>query len=97
MGEILDPKPPQWQREQPLEDVAEDRVLLLADRLMRTLTDGELDSTLVQVTSLMLLLKATVGNYRSIVGKEAANELSRQASEMLAYYRINGVDDSSDE
>jgi hypothetical protein len=99
MGDVLDPKPPQWQRKQALEDVPEDRVLILASKLKSELTEiiaGEVDSTLVQLAALRLVLKAVVGNYRIIMGHAAAKELMRQASEMAEQYQVNGIDEPTE-
>ena len=96
MGDVLDPKPPQWQRKVALEDVPEDRVLLLAGKLKAQVdayVAADVDSMLVQLVAIRLVLKAIVGNYRNIVGHEAARELMRQASEMCEQYQVNGIDD----
>ncbi len=95
MGDVIDPKPPQWQVKQPRDDVPEDRVLLLANRLKEQL-DNEVDSTLVQLTALRLVLKAVVGTYRTVVGYDAAKELMRQASEMCEQYEVRGINDDND-
>lgn len=95
MGDLLKPKPPQWQRKEVLEDVPEDRVLLLASNL-KAVIDSDVDSTLVQLAAIRLVLKAVVGNYRSIVGHEAAQELMRQASVMCEQYEIKGIDEHPD-
>ena len=99
MGNLLDPKPPQWQRKETLDDVSEDRVVLLASKLKSELIqiiDGEVDSTLVQLAALRLVLKAVVGNYRSVMGHDAAKELMRQASEMAEQYQVNGIDEPTE-
>ena len=96
MGDLVDPKPPQWQIKQPRDDVPEDRVLLLANKLKQQV-DSEVDSTLVQLTAIRLMLKAVVGTYRSVVGHEAAKELMRQASEMCEQYEVIGIDDDRHE
>ncbi len=96
MGDVLDPKPPQWQRKEQLEDIPEDRVLLLATKLKAQI-DAEVDSTLVQLAALRLVTKAVVGNYRNIVGTEAARELMRQASEMCEQYAVRGIDDNPED
>ncbi len=93
MGNVLDPKPPQWQRKETLEDVREDRVLMLADKLKAQI-DADVDSTLVLLAALRLVTKAVVGNYRNIVGLEATRELLRQASELCSMYEIKGIDDN---
>lgn len=92
MGDVLDPKPPQWERKTPLEDVPEDRVLMLTNAFMDVLNNGEIDSTLVQLVAIRLVLKGVVGNYRAIVGHDAARELMRQAAEMAEQYTIKGID-----
>jgi hypothetical protein len=93
MGDVLDPKPPQWQRKVALEDVPEDRVLMLTNALMAVVNSDEIDSTLVQLVAIRLILKGVVGNYRAIVGHDAARELMRQAAEMAEQYTIKGVDE----
>lgn len=96
MGDLLDPKPPQWRRREALEDVSEDRVLLLAEKLKRQIeqqVDDDVDSTVVQCAAIRLVLKAIVGNYRSIMGHVAAQELMRQASELSEQYQVNGIDE----
>ena len=95
MGDLLEPKPPQWQRKEELDDISEDRVLLLANNL-KAVIDSEVDSTLVQLAAMRLVLKAIVGNYRSIVGHEAAQELMRQASVMCEQYEVKGIDEHPD-
>lgn len=95
MGDVLDPKPPQWQHRNPPEDVPEDRVLMLTAALMEVL-QRDIDSTLVQMAALRLVSKGVLGNYRAIVGHEAAKELMRQASEMSEQYVIKGIDDNTE-
>lgn len=92
MGDLLDPKPPQWQRKEPLEDIPEDLVLTLAGKLKEQI-DADVCSTLVQLAALRLVTKAVLGNYRNIVGTDAAREVMRQASEMCEQYEVKGVDD----
>jgi hypothetical protein len=92
MGDLLDPKPAQWQRKVPLEDIPEDRVLLLANRL-KAVIDSEVEPTIVQLAGLRLVLKAIIGNYRAIVGHETAKEMMRQASQLTEQYEVKGIDD----
>lgn len=93
MGDVIDPKPPQWQHKNPPEDVPEDRVLMLTNALMEVLHHREIDSTVVQMAALRLVMKGVLGSYRAIVGHEVAKELMRQASAMSEQYEIKGIDD----
>lgn len=93
MGKVLDPKPPQWRLKKPSEDVPEDRVLLLVNKIMEAL-NLEVDSTLVQLVAIRLVLKGVVGNYRNVMGHTNAEELMRQAAEMSEQYEIKGIDDN---
>lgn len=97
MGEVLDPKPPQWERKQPLgEDVSEDRVTLLAGRLLSALSE-EIDATVVQIAALRLLQKTVVGIYIEAMGIDAARELMKQAVELASHYTIRGVSETNGE
>lgn len=93
MGDVIDPRPPQWQHKAPPEDVPEDRVLMLTSALMAVLYTSDIDSMLVQLAAIRLLMKGHVGNYRKHMGHEAAKELMRQASEMSEQYEIKGIDE----
>jgi len=93
MGKVLDPKPQQWQLKKPSEDVPEDRVLLLVNKIMEVL-NLEVDSTMVQLTAIRLVLKGIIGNYRKVMGHKNAEELMRQAAEMSEQYEIKGIDDN---
>jgi len=93
MGKVLDPKPLQWQLKKPSEDVPEDRILLLVNKIMEVL-NLEVDSTIVQLTAIRLVLKGVVGNYRNVMGHKNAEELMRQAAEMSEQYEVKGIDDN---
>jgi hypothetical protein len=91
MGRIIDPRPPQWERKQPVDDVREDRVLCLAESLLRVLT-GETDPTAVQLAALRLVQKAVIGNYSSAMGLDNAKAVLAQATELASCYAINIAD-----
>lgn len=91
MGDVLDPKPPQWERRHALENVAEDLTLQLAARFMQMLTE-ELDSTVVQLAALRLVQKAIIGNYQLCMGETDTKEVLAQATALAAQYIVRGSD-----
>jgi hypothetical protein len=96
MGKIIDPRPPQWERKQPVDDVKEDRVLRTADALLQVLT-GETDPTVVQLAALRLVQKAVIGTYQSAMGLDNTKEVLKQATEMASCYVITGVVDGDND
>jgi len=97
MGEVIDPRLPQWTRRHKPEEEAGDAVLELIARLMRelngnTATDS-VTPTIVQLAALRLVQKALISNYQRCVGRTETAETLRQASELAAQYIINGIDD----
>ncbi len=95
MGDLLEPKPPQWQRREHVEDVPEDRVLLLTEVLWQTL-HREVDPTVVTLAAIRLVMKGIVGHYQKVIGRDAAKELMKQAAEMADKYEVMGVDAGDD-
>lgn len=91
MGDVVDPKPPQWNRKEPLEDVPEDRTLLLVMKLMAALTE-ELDTPVVRLAALRLVQKGVIVEYRQRAGTPAAEETLRQARDLAGLYVIQGPD-----
>lgn len=90
MGDLLEPKPPQWQRKN--EEVPGDRVLLLTEQLWQTL-HKEVDPVVVTLAAIRLAMKGIVGHYQKQAGPEAAKELMKQATELAAKYKVDGIDD----
>ena len=89
MGDLLEPKPPQWVRRTPDEDVEEDRVLRLVDRLMSAITEemrDEIDSMVVHMAALRLLQKTLVKSYAAAMGAESARALLTMSAEMADSY-----------
>lgn len=95
MGDLLEPKPPQWQRREHVEDVPEDRVLLLTEKIWQSL-HSEVDPTVVTLAAIRLVMKGIVGHYRKAVGHEAAKELVRQAAELADKYEVRGIEAGDD-
>lgn len=91
MGDVLNPKFPQWERKQALENVQEDRTLRLVHCLMEALT-GELDSTVVRLAAIRLVQKAIIGEYQRQMGDIDAKELLSQATALAAQYAVRGSD-----
>lgn len=91
MGDIIDPRPPQWERKQPVDDVREERVIALATALVKALTE-EVDPVVVQLAALRLASRATIGIYQVAMGATAAKEALLQAEKMADMFVINGVE-----
>lgn len=90
MGNVIHPKPPQWERREESPEVLNDEVLNLVGRLMECIHTGhELD--LVVLASLRMVQKAIIMNYQRNAGKEATMEALRQATLLAAQYTIGGV------
>lgn len=92
MGDVLDPRPPQWARRNKPEESENDAVLELMALLMADLTTG-VAPTVVQLAALRLVQKAVISNYQLCVGKEYTKETLRQATALAAEYIINGIDE----
>jgi hypothetical protein len=90
-GKLIDPRPPQWERKQPVDDVKEDRVAVLAKALIVCLTE-EMDPIPVQLAALTLAKRATIGIYQIAMGSADAKVAVLQAEAMAAAFIINGVD-----
>jgi hypothetical protein len=89
VGDLLEPKSPQWVRRTPDEDVNEDRVLMLVDRLMSAFTEemrDEVDSMVVHMAALRLLQKTLVKSYAAAMGAESAKALLAMSAEMADSY-----------
>lgn len=94
MGNVLDPKPPQWERKQKSdgsEEESEDRVVLLATQLLNTLT-SDTDPVVVQLAALRLLQKGVILRYRQLIGVADTQEALRQATEMAQNYIVKSPD-----
>lgn len=93
MGDVLDPKPPQWQPKPHLEQVPDDHVLFLVSQLMKLINEGQtVSTTVVQLAALRLVQKGIILNYKACMGTAAAEEALRQASELARQYIIKGPD-----
>lgn len=92
-GKLIDPRPPQWERRQAIEDVVEDGIICLAATLKSVLTDADgVNSTVVQLAALHLVQRAVIGNYQEAMGIEAAREARDQASKLADHYICVGAD-----
>lgn len=93
MGDVIEPKIPQWQRKNPdtSEGVEQDDVLDLLQKLMLVL-ESKVATTVVQLSALRLIQKAIVGNYQIAMGSEDTKELLRQAQELASMYVVRGHD-----
>lgn len=89
-GKLIDPRPPQWERRHPVDDVREDRVLYIADALLQVLI-AETDPTVVQLAAMRLVQKAVIGSYQGAMGISNTKEVLKQATEMAGGYLIRGV------
>lgn len=99
MGDIVDPRPPQWARAPVLEDVREDGVLDLAQRVMQLIQQDlcpTVEPTVLQLAALRLVQKAVVGNYQIQMGEDATKVLLQQARELAAAYVVRGTDGTSE-
>lgn len=96
MGKLIDPRPPQWERRQPVDDVKEDRVLCIADALLQVLT-AVTDPTVVQLAAMRLVQKAVIGTYQGAMGLDNTKEVLKQATEMASCYVVHGVDSGDNE
>lgn len=93
MGDVLDPKPPQWQPKPHLEQVPDDHVLSLVAQLMAVLNGSQtVNATVVQLAALRLVQKSVILNYKNCMGTAAAEETLRQAAELAGQYIIKGPD-----
>lgn len=95
MGDLLEPKPPQWVRRTPDEDVREDRVIMLVERLMKAITEemrDEIDSMVVHMAALRLLQKTLIKGYAAAMGAESAKALLAMSAEMADSYVMLDAD-----
>lgn len=92
MGDVVRPKPPQWERRSREHQVVDDLVINLVVRLNSCITAG-IEPTVVQLAALRMLQKAILGNYANCLGRESMLEIARQASDLASMYQIEGVDD----
>lgn len=90
MGNVIDPKPPQWQRREERADIKDDAVLSLVARLVTCATTS-VEPDIVVMAALRMVQKAAITTYQLRAGKEATAEMLRQAAELAAQYTINGV------
>jgi len=95
MGDLVDPKPPQWQRKTTEDDVREDSTIDLAQRLMELIC-GNMEPTVVQLAALRLVQKAVIGNYQLCQGRDATLILLGQAKELAEAYVIRGSDGTTE-
>jgi hypothetical protein len=85
MGNLIDPKPPQWKRVQP--DEGTDRVIELTSRVAQVFAD-EIDNPVTQLTALKLMQKTLLEFIVTAYDASTAKEALRQADEMLTQYII---------
>lgn len=90
MGDVLHPKPPQWERRDEAHDIRDDAVLSLTARLMETIQSG-VEPDIVVLAAIRMVQKALILNYSRNAGKEATMEALRQATALAAQYEIGGV------
>lgn len=95
MGDLVDPKPPQWEHKKPSEDACEDSVTDLAQRLMDTLFAG-MEPTVTHLAALRLVQKAVIGNYHMCMGADATRTALAQAKAAADAYRIRGSDGTTE-
>jgi hypothetical protein len=93
MGDLLRPKPDQWKRTQPAEDVPEDKVLQLATALMSVL-QADVNPTQVQLAALSLVVQGVARNYAHCAGSAALNEARRQAAQLASLYEVNIIEEA---
>jgi len=99
MGDIIDPKPPQWERTPVMEDVREDGVIDLARRIMELIQQdlaSTVEPTVLQLAALRLAQKAVIGNYQIQMGEEATALLLKQARELAGVYVVRGTDGTNE-
>ena len=87
MGEVLDPKPPQWRRKESEPEQKEDRVIALSVGISR-LFGSEADNPVTQLSSLKLVQKTIIAFIVKAYGSETAKEALRQADELVNQYDI---------
>jgi hypothetical protein len=95
MGELVDPKPPQWERKAAADDVRNDGTIDLAQRIMELLS-ANMEPMVVQLAALRLVQKAVIGDYHFSMGKEATTTLLQQAKELAEAYVIRGPDGTTE-
>jgi hypothetical protein len=91
MGDLVDPKPAQWERKSAADDVREDGTLDLSQRIMELLCSN-LEPSVVQLAAIRLVQKAVIVNYQLCMGREATLTLLSQAKELADAYVIRGSD-----
>lgn len=90
MGDLINPKPPQWERIAGQQEVKDDAVIALAARLMECVNQG-VEPQIAVMAALRMVQKAVILNYQRCVGPEATREALRQATLLAAQYHIDGV------
>lgn len=95
MGDVIDRKPPQWQKKDQVE-VGEDAMILrLAGAVLHTLNDQEAVPTVAQLAVLKLVTRAVLGNYVAVTPSTTAREVMEQAADMASRYAVTGADGKS--
>lgn len=92
MGDVLDPRPPQWRHKEQEDAAQDDRVIALASHIQQFFNEN-IDNPVVQLASLRLVQKALTRIIAEANGLDAAKEALKQASELAAQYIIEGVDE----
>ncbi len=94
MGKVIDKKSPQWQRKEEQDDVRSDTVIELTEKLIALITDpaGPVYPTGVQVAALVLATKTVTLSYRDATTEAAAQEMVRQAQELVNQYDVRNGD-----
>lgn len=94
MGDVIDRKPPQWQKKAPVEVDEDAMILRLASAVLRTLTD-EVVPTQAQIAVLQLVKRAVLGNYLAATPSASAREVLSQANALARNYSVMGADGQS--
>lgn len=88
MGDLLDPRPSQWQRrDQPDDAQGEDLTLRIVTELMAVLTQ-EVVPTVALLAALRMAQKSVISTYQMAYGAAQAKALLEQATVLAAQYTI---------
>lgn len=88
MGDLLDPRPSQWQRRgQPDDAQGEDLTLRVVTELMSVLT-REVVPSVVLLAALRMAQKSVITTYQLAYGVEQAKDLLEHATTLAAQYTI---------
>ena len=91
MGDVIDRKPPQWQKREQVEKGEDAMVLRLASAVLQVLTD-EVVPTQAQIAVLQLVQRAVLGNYLAATPSTTAREVLSQAADLARQYDVRGAD-----